>query len=201
MNIKKIIKTGALLFGPSIACICIIFCVQQFSRYVSWKNKCDESEKQSISSEEKQETISEESVLVEETKVSDSKLVFTEEFLVDNQEVTIWLSEHEGELAMSVRGSAETEEKATLMLVVFISQFKELNVDYSISVKCGQENIYYMKNGESINILSTNKDGSLTLSMPDWVVSDFTMPEEEANNYAAEILKALKEFDEKCPHN
>lgn len=132
----------------------------------------------------------------EEEEEEETNIIAQKEFLVDNQKLTIFLSENGEDLKISAWGYAETEEKATLMLVCFKSEFDDLNIDYSIWVKCDEEDVHYMKNGENTNIIGTNRDGSMTLSMPDWIVSEFTMTEEEANSYASEILTAIKEFGE-----
>lgn len=40
----------------------------------------------------------------------------------------------------------------------------------------------------------TNKDGTSTSSLPDWIVSEFEMSSEEAGKYTLEVLTAIKEF-------
>lgn len=190
-NTKTIIKRSV------IAIIVILLCFG----FAAYKNHFNQNRQQEIEETIRNSIISEETSgeKTEDGKIeeeSETNIIFQKEFFVDNQKLTLFISEEEENVKISAWGNADTEEKATLMLIIFKSQFDDLNVDYSIWVMCGEQNILYLKNGENTIISGSNKDGSMTFSMPDWVVSELTMSEEEVNNYSVEILKAIKEFGE-----
>lgn len=194
---EELPSTKAIIKRSVIVMIVILLCfgVMAYKNYFNQKRQreIDESTRNSMASEEMD---------IEETKnekteeESKTNIFFQKEFMVDNQRLTLFLSEEDENLEINAWGNADTEEKATLMLAVFKSAFDDSNIDYSIFIMCGEKSIMYLKRAGSIIVSGSNKDGSPTLSMPDWVVSEFTMPEEKFNNYSAEILTAIKEFGE-----
>lgn len=190
-NTKTIIKRSAIVIIVILLCLGFMAYKNYFNQ--KRQREIDESTISSMASEEMdiEETESEKS-----KEESETNIIFQKEFLVDNQRLTLFLSEEDENLEINAWGNADTEEKATLMLVVFISAFDDLNIDYSIFIMCGEKSVLYSKSAGSIIVSGSNKDGSPTLSMPDWVVSEFTMSEEELNNYSAEILTDIKEFGE-----
>lgn len=131
----------------------------------------------------------------QEAEKEDINIIAQKEFLVDNQKLLLGITESEGNISITAYGCANTEEKASLMLVALYSQLEELNTDYSITIQYEDLYAVYIKTGESIYKTGTNKDGSGTMSMPDWIVSEFTMSEEDMESYVAEILTVVKEFE------
>lgn len=122
-------------------------------------------------------------------------IISQKEYEIDGEKVSVSFEEKNNKIKINTYGYTKTEEKACLMLTVFKTSFDELGVDeYSITIFCGELFLSYAMTDGEIYISGNNKDGSMTLSMPDWIVSEFTMPEEEINSYASEILSVLKEF-------
>lgn len=123
------------------------------------------------------------------------KVISQKEYKIDEEKISISLKEKNDKTKINAYGHAKTEEKACLMLTVFKTSFDKLSVDeYSITIFCGELFLSYAITDGEIYISGSNKDGSLALSMPDWVVSEFTMPQEEMDSYASEMLSILKEF-------
>lgn len=138
-----------------------------------------------------------ESFVYDYLEKSTLSIISQKEYEIDGEKISISLEENNGKIEITVWANAKTEEKACLMLTVLKTSFDKLSTDgYNITILCGKLSVSYIMIDEEIYISGNNKDGSFTLSMPDWVVSEFSMSEEEINSYASEILMVLKDFGE-----
>lgn len=135
---------------------------------------------------------------------SDEDIVICEsESLIDNEKFIATLYERNGEYDICVVGLAKNEEKATIMLACCNEQLSKLYntkfcKSYSVGVYCNDKIAMITVNDYGKNASGFNSDGSaVSGDLPDWIVSDITMPENECNTYNNEILKALSDFGEK----
>lgn len=132
---------------------------------------------------------------------SDEDIVICEsESLIDNEKFIATLHERNGEYDICVVGLAKNEEKATIMLASCNEQLEKLYDErfcksYSVGVYCNDKIAMITVNDYGENASGFNSDGSaVSGDLPDWIVSDITMPENECNAYNDEILKALSDF-------
>lgn len=137
----------------------------------------------------------------EETKnASEEKaenIIASKKYKVDGEDVGIALSETKGIFEISVIGNAKDEEKASIMLACYKMYLDEIDLDkYIITIMVNEGSVVYsVEDGEN-SIFGRNKDGSLAFSSPDWIVTDFTMTEEEMNSFSDEIINTIKDFGE-----
>lgn len=138
-----------------------------------------------------------EQITEENNEESDANVLFQKEYEVDGEEVSLSLDENNGKTSINVFGYAENEEKATVLFATCLSVLKKVGVDnFNISVFCGELSALYMSADDKNYIIGTNKDGSYTHSMPDWLVTEFTTPEEKLEAYSKKITKVLNSFAE-----
>lgn len=84
------------------------------------------------------------------------------------------------------------------MFASLCGEFKELNADgYSVIAKCGEKYVMVLNGGEDDRVMGVNEDGSSVLDIPDWVVTDFKISDDEVKDYSGEVLFALYKFGEK----
>lgn len=132
---------------------------------------------------------------------SDEDIVICEsKSLIDNENFIAALHDRNGEYHIFVVGMAKNEEKATIMLAYCNEQLSKLYntkfcKSYSVGVYCNDKIAMITVNDYGENASGFNSDGSaVSGDLPDWIVSDITMPENECNAYNDEILKALSDF-------
>lgn len=150
--------------------------------FMDYAGSESEKEKSSVESEGEEEGLN---------------VIYSEKYKVDGEDIGIVLSEKDGTLDISIIGNAMTEEKASIMLVTFLDQLSKLPIDkYSINVLCGHLFVMYSIESDGRKTISgTNKDGSFAFSSaPDWLVTEFTMPEDEINDFVTELTNTLKDF-------
>lgn len=156
--------------------------------------------KEENTTEEKEDDISElESKQIYNEAKAD--IISKKEYETDGGNMIIAILEDDGKGEFYIFGTANTEEKASIMFATILSKFDnkgDIFNRYSIHVSCESGSISYIddKDEDNIVITGTNKDGSLSFSTPDWIITEFTMPEEEFNEYTNEIINALLDFVE-----
>ena len=124
------------------------------------------------------------------------------EYEVDGEKVNISMQETDGEISIDVFGNAKDEEKASIMFSAYGVLLNEIGIEkYNITVKTNGHGVIYTKDGDKITIMGDNKDGSFSMSAPDWVVEEFTIPEEEVKAYYEEVSNTLKDFGEQMETN
>lgn len=133
----------------------------------------------------------------EEKENEEKSLVSKKEYEIDGEKFLIAFFGDESDFEIYISAIAKTEEKAALILTTIDSLFKESVDEYSININCMDYNVSYMKNKEKTIVTGTNKDGTASTSMPDWLPSELTMPEQEMTEYNSEIKNAIKDFFEK----
>lgn len=131
-----------------------------------------------------------------EKQIDENSIIAKKESIVDGEKILIFASEDEGDLSLGAYGSAKTEEKASLLLTTIQSTFDELKVDYTIMISYSEFSVVYMKIGDNLLITGTNKDGTSTTSLPDWIVSEIEMSDKESGEYVIEVLTVINEFCE-----
>ena len=109
-----------------------------------------------------------------------------------------WVVHTDGKYKIDISGHAKNEEKAPIMLTTFTSQLKKVNKfdGFNISIFCGNLSAIYMTTDDGYYIVGTNKDGIYAFSAPDWLVTDFTMPEEKLEVYSGKIIKVLSKLSD-----
>mgnify|MGYP001098426879 FL=1 len=145
-------------------------------------------------------------IIVEEESGTESASEETElnvitsgKYKVDGQDVGMVLSETDELLDISIIGHANTEEKASIMLATYINELEKLTSldSYSVCAFCEEQFATYSKDSDGkTNTYGTNSDGSIAFSSPDWLKTEITMPEDEANLYISDLLEKLTEFSE-----
>lgn len=118
---------------------------------------------------------------------------------IDGEELILALQESEGEITFTSYAHVKSENKASLMLAVLKSSFDELgdSIDgYNITIFFGDLYVSYITTESGFIAMGKNRDGSTSISFPDWVSSELKMSEEDANAYVGDILDALKNFSE-----
>lgn len=128
---------------------------------------------------------------------TESNILMEKEYKVDGKEVSISLNEKDGKLSIDITGYAKNEEKASILLATYVSELKKLNLEkFNISIFCDKLSVVYMSTDDGYYIAGTNKDGSYVLSAPDWIVTEFTMPEKKVNSYVKKAISVLNSFAE-----
>lgn len=133
----------------------------------------------------------------------EANIIDSKKYEVDGEDVGISLSETDGIFDISIIGNAKDEQKASIMFVCYKMLLDEIDglKKYDIAVMAGEKSIMCFKDGEETTITGTNKDGSLTFSTPDWIVTDLSMPEEDVNSFSEEIANTIKDFVESAEMN
>ncbi len=130
-----------------------------------------------------------------ETEKTDANLIAKGEYKVDGEDLTVVLYENDGNLEFYVHGNVKTEQKAGVMLADFQSYFEKLKMEnYTITINFGELFISYMKTKDDLYVFGYNRDGSASLSAPDWFPSELTMSDEEFNDFVKEIDKCFDDF-------
>lgn len=126
---------------------------------------------------------------------SETNVLAEKKYKVDKKEFSISLNEKDNKCSIIIKGIAKSKEKACIILGTFATMLDELDIDgYSIIVYCKDLYIVFMSaNGKSITY-GINTDGTFTLSAPDWLTSDFTMPKKKRNSIMSEINSLLLDF-------
>lgn len=103
---------------------------------------------------------------------------------------------------INIIGNAKDEEKASIMFSCYATLLNDIGIEKcNITIMTNGHGVIYTKYGEKTIIMGNNKDGSFCESAPDWIVTEFTMLEEEVNVYTEEITKTLKDFGESAEMN
>lgn len=138
----------------------------------------------------------------EDKTENDTNVLFQKEYEVDGENIRISMIEKDEKLGITIFANAKDEEKACLMLTCCVTLLDEIKPDeYSIAITVGEKNVMYFKDGEKTTMSGSNNDGSLALSAPDWLVTEFTMSEDEMNSFTGEITNTLKDFGESTEMN
>lgn len=133
---------------------------------------------------------------------NNTNVLFQKEYEVDGEKVNISMNGNEENIEMNIFGNAKDEEKASIMLACYKKILGEISIDgYSITIKTGEASVIYTETGEENKIMGTNKDGSIAFSAPDWLVTEFTMTEEEMNSFTDEIINTMEDFGESAEMN
>lgn len=137
-----------------------------------------------------------------ETNKENTNVLFQKEYEVDGEKVNISMNGNEENIEINVFGNAKDEEKASIMLACYKKILGEISIDgYSITIKTGEASVIYNEKGEENKIMGTNKDGSIAFSAPEWIVTEFTMTEEEMNSFTDEIINTMEDFGESAEMN
>lgn len=129
-------------------------------------------------------------------------ILFKKEYEIDGENISISMDEENEKLGMNIFAHAKDEEKACIMLACYITLLDDIEPDkYNLVIMVGEKSVMYFKDGEKITISGNNKDGSLSLSAPDWIVTEFTMSEDEMNSFTDEIINTMKDFGESAEMN
>lgn len=128
--------------------------------------------------------------------------IFQKEYEVDGEKINISLDENDGKMSIDIFGNTKDEEKASIMLACFKKSLSEISIDgYSITIKTGEASVIYKESEGNNTLMGTNRDGSIAFSTPDWLVTEFTMPEEEINSFTDEIINTMEDFGESAEMN
>lgn len=191
LNAKKIAKRLAVILSAVLLAFVIAL-----GFYYKHKEKKEIGSiiKKSMSDDSKKKDIGEEQKRKYKIK-KDGDVITQKEYEIDGEKAMLSLSEKDEEININFYGRANTEEKASLMLAILLSSFKGLPVDgYSVVVWCGDLSVSYLTTDNGYLVNGTNKDGSNTLELPDWIVSEFTIPEGEMDLYTNEVLSIVQDF-------
>ncbi len=128
--------------------------------------------------------------------------IFQKEYEVDGEKINISLDENDGKMSIDIFGNTKDEEKASIMLACFKKSLSEISIDgYSITIKTGEASVIYKESEGNNTLMGTNRDGSISFSTPDWLVTEFTIPEDEMNSFTGEIINTIKDFGENAEMN
>ena len=133
------------------------------------------------------------------------EIISYEKYSIDGDDLTLSLSKQDEELKFEINASADTEDKAYLILSVFVTEFDGLSDDFyhsSITIECGDlRAVYQQILGDNKSISGFNKDGTFTMEMPDWLdkdINNLNMPDEEMEECILELETNIKSFGETC---
>lgn len=138
----------------------------------------------------------------EDKTENDTNVLFKKEYEVDGEKINISLDENDGKMSIDIFGNTKDEEKASIMLACFKKSLSDISIDgYSITIKTGEASVIYKESEGNNTLMGTNRDGSIAFSTPDWLVTEFTMPEDEMNSFTGEIINTIKDFGENAEMN
>lgn len=157
-----------------------------------------ETIEESKSIEQIEETETEETkenkIETETESASTSNVIFSDEFTVDGERLSISLEENNGEYSLNASGNAKTTGKATVMLLQLKSSFESTSVErYSILIHAGDLYVLCGKSSIGTIMSGVNSDGSMCMTSPDWLNLD-DISAEEVESYSNEVSTALNEF-------
>lgn len=135
-----------------------------------------------------------------DTNEGNGNIILSKDYEIDGEKATITFSEREGKYKISIIAKAVNEEKVSIILLQSMTIFDNLKNEnavygYDIGVSCGDLIVSYLVNGERQAVFGTNKNGDSVDKLPDWVVSEFTMSDEEAENFIQEIEECMQKFE------
>lgn len=133
------------------------------------------------------------------------EIISYEKYSIDGGDLTLSLSKQDEELKFEVNASAVTEDKAYLILSVFVAEFDGLSDEFyhsSITIEYGDlRAVYQQISDDNKSISGLNKDGTFTMEMPDWLdkdINNLNMPDEEIEECILELETNIKSFGKTC---
>lgn len=142
-----------------------------------------------------------EEIDTEDTENDDSVVIIEKEAKVDGEDFSLTISQNkDGEFEMVSHINAKTEEKGAFALVFLYDLSEQLRKETNCSashiyVNVGEMTAIYSVNGENEYTMGTNRDGSASFGVPDWVREAEELSEDEMKSISEEISNALSEIE------
>lgn len=142
-----------------------------------------------------------EEIDTENTENDDSVVIIEKEAKVDGEDFRIVVSQNkDGKLDMVFYITAKTEEKGAFILTLLCYLAEPLKDEtdcsgISIFVTVSDMSVTYISSAETEYVIGTNRDGSASFGVPDWVSEAEEFSEDEMKSISEEISNVLSEIE------